>query len=129
MGRKAYTPSIIGGWVGHWINLHNDALHDWPREECEDCQRAIAEYGRMPTRRMMLRAYEELKRPAFKQPIPAKLRRTVLERDNYTCRQCGARENLAVDHIYPEVWGGQTTLDNLQTLCRPCNSRKSDRKP
>lgn len=131
MGKRAYTNLRPGGWVGHWIDhqVHNDALHEETRDQCHECQRAIAEYGPMPTRRMMLRAYEDMKRPAFKQTVPAALRRTVYERDNYTCRHCGTKENLSIDHIYPEVWGGATTLDNLQTLCRPCNARKSDRKP
>ena len=131
MSKKPYTNLRPGGWVGHWLdnNAHNDALHDWPREECEECQRAIAEYGSMPPRRMLVRGYEALKRPEFKQSIPAALRRAVLERDNHTCQKCGTRERLAIDHIYPEVKGGATTLNNLQVLCRTCNARKSDRKP
>lgn len=128
MGRK-YTVMRPTGWAEMWINIHNDALHEETREQCPECQRAIAEHGGMPPRRWMLDAYEYLKRPAFKQTIPAALRRAVYERDNYTCRHCGARENLSIDHVYPEVWGGTTTLDNLQTLCRPCNTRKGERKP
>lgn len=31
------------------------------------------------------------------------------------------------DHIKPESWGGETSLDNLQTLCRSCNSKKNNR--
>jgi hypothetical protein len=31
---------------------------------------------------------------------------------------------LVVDHIQPESRGGRTVADNLQTLCRACNSRK-----
>lgn len=63
-----------------------------------------------------------------KQPIPKALRWAVWERDNFTCRHCGARRDLAADHIVPESKGGQTTLDNLQTLCVPCNSRKGARQ-
>lgn len=129
MTKRAYTNLRPGGWVGFWIDLHNDAFHEEPREQCEECQRTIAEHGRMPPRHMMQHGYEMMRRPAFKQTIPAALRRAVYERDNHACRQCGARENLSIDHIYPEVWGGTTTLDNLQTLCRLCNGRKSDRKP
>jgi hypothetical protein len=59
-----------------------------------------------------------------KTPIPAELRWQVWERDNFTCRECGTRRNLSVDHIIPEVADGPMTLENLQTLCRSCNSRK-----
>jgi hypothetical protein len=65
---------------------------------------------------------------AVKRPIHPALRRMVLERDGYRCRWCGASEDLAVDHMYvPEVYGGVALMDNLQVLCRPCNSRKGAR--
>jgi hypothetical protein len=59
-----------------------------------------------------------------KQKIPAELRRAVFERDAYRCRICGTHLGLTIDHIYPENLGGPTTLENLQTLCRPHNSSK-----
>lgn len=59
--------------------------------------------------------------------IPASLRRAVYERDGYACVHCGATEHLSLDHIYPWSLGGLDTLENLQTLCRPCNSRKGVR--
>lgn len=31
---------------------------------------------------------------------------------------------LTLDHIFPYALGGLATIDNLQTLCGPCNSRK-----
>lgn len=66
--------------------------------------------------------------PAYrKQPIPAKLRKQIFERDGYRCQECGDWHDLAVDHVMPESKGGPMTLDNLRTLCRSCNSRKGDR--
>lgn len=62
-----------------------------------------------------------------KTPIPAGLRWEVWQRDDFTCRQCGSRADLAVDHIIPESKGGPLELENLQTLCRSCNSRKGAR--
>lgn len=59
-----------------------------------------------------------------KEWIAASLRWEVWERDNFTCRRCGVRRDLSVDHIVPESKGGPTTLSNLQTLCRKCNSSK-----
>lgn len=56
--------------------------------------------------------------------INLNLRWEVMERDNFTCKKCGARRFLHVDHIYPESKGGEATLDNLQTLCRRCNISK-----
>jgi hypothetical protein len=52
------------------------------------------------------------------------LRKSVMERDAYRCRHCDSHIDLSVDHIYPKSKGGTDDLDNLQTLCRPCNSKK-----
>lgn len=56
--------------------------------------------------------------------ISKKLRKQVYERDGHKCLACGTESNLTCDHIHPESKGGTTTLDNLQTLCRSCNSKK-----
>lgn len=57
------------------------------------------------------------------------LRLACFERDDYTCVECGATDDLQADHIrplslYPELG---LDLDNLQTLCSPCNKAKSDK--
>lgn len=51
----------------------------------------------------------------------------LIERDGYTCAECGAFENLTIDHIMPISKGGSDDLDNLRFLCRGCNSKKGDR--
>ena len=64
--------------------------------------------------------------------ISDKLRYQVLKRDNFKCCACGASPakdpsvELHVDHIIPWSKGGETTLENLQTLCSRCNIGKSD---
>lgn len=59
-----------------------------------------------------------------KDVITQSLRTQVFERDAYRCINCNSHKDLAADHIHPESKGGETTLDNLQTLCRSCNSSK-----
>lgn len=64
--------------------------------------------------------------------ISDKLRYQVLKRDNFKCCACGASPakdpsvELHIDHIIPWSKGGETTIDNLQTLCSKCNLGKSD---
>ena len=64
--------------------------------------------------------------------INLRLRMRVLVRDNCICKICGASRvkdplvNLQVDHIKPWSKGGETDLENLQTLCSICNIGKSN---
>lgn len=51
-------------------------------------------------------------------------RRLVFERDKYRCKLCKTHKNLSVDHIIPSSKGGTNEMDNLQTLCKSCNSKK-----
>lgn len=61
--------------------------------------------------------------------ISDELRAAVYARDGHRCVECGSCKRLSVDHIVPESKGGATTLENLQTMCRPCNSEKGASLP
>lgn len=56
------------------------------------------------------------------------LRFRIFKRDGYMCQICGKKRidgvELEVDHIIPISKGGETTMDNLQTLCKRCNRGK-----
>jgi 5-methylcytosine-specific restriction endonuclease McrA len=80
-----------------------------------------------------------------------RLRAAVHQRDDFTCQDCGWRplqeqipasydgrfaigtwripadRELHLDHVYPRALGGEPVLDNLQTLCEPCNRTKAAR--
>ncbi len=43
------------------------------------------------------------------------------------CKLCGAKDNLTLDHMHPVSLGGKTTKENLQALCKSCNSFKSNK--
>lgn len=64
--------------------------------------------------------------------LSKKMRYQILQRDNFKCCACGASPKteptvqLHIDHIIPWSKGGETTLDNLQTLCSDCNIGKGD---
>lgn len=60
-------------------------------------------------------------------PIIPHLRDWVFERDGWKCVHFASPDDLTADHIIPVIQGGRTDPDNLQTLCRPCNSSKGSR--
>ena len=67
-----------------------------------------------------------------REPIPAKLRFDVLQRDGFRCRYCGRSPQqdgvvLEVDHIVAVSLGGRSELGNLLTACRDCNRSKRAR--
>lgn len=76
---------------------------------------------------------KEQQRVTSSRSVPAGLRLRVYERDRFRCVFCGRspisdlRAELHVDHIRPFSQGGETKLENLQTLCSLCNLGKSDR--
>lgn len=54
-------------------------------------------------------------------------RDVVFTRDGLRCVRCGDGTELTIDHVVPLSKGGGNDIDNLQTLCRSCNSRKGAR--
>lgn len=61
-----------------------------------------------------------------------RLRFIVMKKGNFKCAACGrspAKDTnieLHVDHIIPWSKGGETVIDNLQTLCSKCNIGKGN---
>jgi len=64
--------------------------------------------------------------------------KAIYERDGYRCQHCGYKtrpdwggnhdRHPSVDHIVPISAGGEHNWQNLQCLCRKCNSIKSNNK-
>lgn len=67
-----------------------------------------------------------------KRDINLRMRFLVMKRDNFKCCMCGRSPattvclELHIDHIVPWSKGGETVIDNLQTLCSDCNLGKSN---
>lgn len=62
-----------------------------------------------------------------KPPVNETLRWAVFKRDGYKCKHCGKESHLRADHVIPYSADGETTMENLQTLCHSCNSKKGTR--
>ena len=54
--------------------------------------------------------------------VSSRLRKEVADRDEGRCACCGAEIlNPKMGHIFPKVFGGPETEDNLRALCAACN--------
>lgn len=42
----------------------------------------------------------------------------------YVCLCCGEQRKLTADHVIPLSRGGTNDIDNIQPLCRSCNTKK-----
>ncbi len=78
------------------------------------------------------RAEVNVNRHTTSRDINLRLRFKVMQRDNFKCRFCGRSPAtstglvLHVDHIDAYSKGGETIIENLQTLCQDCNLGKSN---
>jgi 5-methylcytosine-specific restriction endonuclease McrA len=53
--------------------------------------------------------------------------RSLCKKYGNRCLSCGKRWNLTADHVIPVSKGGTSDIGNIQPLCGPCNSIKSDK--
>ncbi|MBD3616897.1 MAG: HNH endonuclease [Gracilimonas sp.] len=56
--------------------------------------------------------------------ISTKTKQIVWDRDGGQCVNCGIEYDLEYDHIIPFSKGGSNGPNNIQLLCRKCNSKK-----
>ena len=58
-------------------------------------------------------------------------REEVFARDDWRCVYCGEQfppASLTVDHVQPQMRGGDNSGGNVVTACASCNSRKGHRR-
>jgi len=123
-----YQSGLSIGKVAERMGVTRQAMHDLLKRRIKLRDRVEALPRKDPTAIRRKRAATLKRYRSRAARITRAQIRAVMERDE-TCRACG-REGTDVDHIVPVSRGGQTTLENLQLLCRLCHIEKSraDRK-
>jgi hypothetical protein len=114
------------GWYYEEERRQEELETGWLSLSEEEQEAILNEWDQDRLRQAALAEAVDVK-PYVKKPIPAELRWAVFRRDGYRCVRCNYDADLTADHIEAEVKGGRTGIDNLQTLCRRCNSKKGAR--
>lgn len=74
------------------------------------------------------KSYEYARKEASRYIANKKVREEVFAKHGKVCKHCSSENDLSIDHIIPVVRGGKNSIDNLQPLCRSCNSKKGGRE-
>lgn len=113
----------FGGWRNTLIAFMNYINSDSTNTSCNEIEKR--------TEREISVENKTIRHKGKREPS-LRMRYLVLQRDHFKCCICGRSPStdpsvvLVVDHKHPWAKGGETTCDNLQTLCKECNLGKSD---
>jgi len=115
-----------------WQLTPRDVIEGWrdelvARGDLKVAPLALDIYSSRPIYVATLQKRSRFQRFQARPPIPEVIRQFVYDRDGRKCLHCGTTEELSLDHVHPYSLGGGDEPENLQTLCRPCNSRKGAR--
>lgn len=116
-----YSAGTYEHRFGTWRKALEQFVLDINREERVSSEDQIRQLEIVPS-----------SRHRTKRSINWRLRFLVLRNDDFKCRSCGrspATDSsviLHVDHKIAWANGGETVIENLQTLCSICNIGKSD---
>lgn len=110
--------------------VHKKSKH--PKESdyillCHDCIIKRQDKRKQAKKRLWRRKASRHK--STKGSFLNKIRKTVLQRDNYTCVWCDSKENLGLGPLIPLSRGGKLTFDNYITSCWHCRPAKGSRLP
>lgn len=129
--RKRHTErrAIEREYQGEYRKLNRDKVLRYNRQYDREHRDARREYmgAFREAHRDLMRLYESKRR--------AKLNGGELTEAEWlevvgqyggACLRCGSQSNITIDHIIPISRGGTHTKDNVQPLCKKCNSSKHD---
>ena len=135
--------------ISRWLHYGGDNFDYWYRrslgfrklqmqisKENQRNRRAMPPKGKrnVPDREKWITGQTFRVNGVLRERIPPPLRFDVLNRDGHRCQSCGRDPvthgvALELDHEIPVSHGGETSIENLVTMCAGCNRGKSDRYP
>lgn len=127
--RRADNPEKYQEWNRNW-NINNperrkelDSNRDRNRKKEYNRQYAIDNKDK---RRVIDHNYRARIRGA-EGSLTAEVMNKVFAIYGKICLKCGSDKSIEIDHVVPLSLGGSNLFENLQPLCKSCNSAKGGR--
>lgn len=132
-GLQGYCKSCKSSKYKEWAENNSERNKtrqaEWKRENRDQ----LAAYQREWTANNLDRAREINRRKYHKRRSLTKdtmipgIWKLLIEAYGEACLKCGSDDILTIDHIKPIALGGDNSFENLQILCKSCNSSKGHR--
>ncbi|MCX8092753.1 MAG: HNH endonuclease [Candidatus Goldbacteria bacterium] len=112
-------------WVTkQWLKNHKEP----PRDPWRAIRKLYQEGWLIQVRKGVYKRIPGYKGHNVLTPFSSEIKEQIFKRDNYRCVMCGNGLHngyeIHADHIIPQSKGGQSTLENGQTLCSEHNLLK-----
>ncbi len=132
LGRQPTTRDLVkrNGCSRYALAAYEARFGTWHKALLAFADHTRGKKDALPAPRRARKPPPPTRRRSSPRTVNWRLRARVLIRDNCLCRMCGASPaknpavTLHVDHVVPWSKGGQTVMENLQTLCERCNVGK-----
>ena len=130
-GVSVYSLNTYARHFGSWRNALQTFVEYINGEEGSSQGEPFFEENQVSNRTTIIYPELPFKHKTAREPN-LRLRFMVMQRDNFKCCKCGASPakdpsvELHIDHIKPWSKGGETVMENLETLCSIWNLGKSD---
>jgi 5-methylcytosine-specific restriction endonuclease McrA len=116
----------------YWENpeKYRERRRQYGARNPEKCRDGLARWQKANRERVIAlnHAYRAAKRSAEGRFTADDLEH-IKKQQGGKCAACRRRRKLTVDHIVPLTRGGSNWPNNLQLLCRSCNSAKNNKDP
>lgn len=114
IGYYSFAVDVIDGN----ITLINEAGNHLDIDVCDDIIDLLTKY-----KDGKIKKYGDL--ISLNKKYVSKIKRGIIFKTHGNkCLCCGKSGDIGIDHIIPIAHGGDNNIDNLQILCRYCNSKK-----